>query len=299
MKTTVVISTYSINNFDLVIKCIDSIKKQILPPDEILLILDDNSNLLNFYDKNIETDVKIINSGGYGLSYARNTGVRKARGDVVFFIDDDAIADENWLKKQLIHYCDPNVVGVSGFVQAEYEEKQPFWFPEELDWIVGCTYRGHPVEKCSIRNPIGCNMSFRKEVIELVGYFNVKLGRSGRSLISAEETELSVRILNSVPNSKIIYDPSAVVYHKVPNTRLKMKYILKRAYREGVSKSIMQFVDKSNNIKKENEYLKFLLMKAIPQRLKRIYILKELSQVFILLVVIFMVGLGYLTSRFA
>lgn len=299
MKTTVVISTYSINNIDLVIKCIDSVEKQTLPPDEILLILDDDSDLLNYYDKNIEADVKIFSSGGYGLSIARNTGVKKARGEVVFFIDDDAIADENWLKNQLIHYLDPNVVGVGGFVKADFEDKRPFWFPEELDWVVGCTYRGHPEERCSIRNPIGCNMSFRKDVVALVGYFNVNLGRSGRTLISAEETELSVRILDAVPNSKIIYDPSTVVYHKVPSTRLNVKYIMKRAYQEGVSKSIMQYDDKTNDIKKENEYLKFLLMKAIPLRLKKIYMLKELSQLFIIMVVIFMVGLGYLTSRFA
>ena len=52
------------------------------------------------------------------------------------------------------------------------------WLPDELLWIVGCTYRGHRTDPGPIRNPIGCNMAFRREELTAVGAFSTEFGEA-------------------------------------------------------------------------------------------------------------------------
>jgi len=289
LKPTVIVSTYTKNNYELVMDCIESIKQQTLRPYEILLVLDDDQNLINFYSDRI-SNVKIVNSGGFGLSRARNAGVKNANGNILVFIDDDAVAEKNWLEHHVKNYARSCVVGVGGIAKAYWEEKRPSWFPEELDWIVGSTYRGHVKEKSYIRNPIGCNMSFRKSVFNKVGYFNDYLGRFGKNLLSAEETEFSLRIFNKLPNAKIIFDPNIIVYHKVPKKRTTIIYLIKRSYSEGKSKKL---INNSGNLKSESRYLKFLLIRSIPEKLIKIYRLSELLKLVVILLTVFFVSIGY------
>jgi len=217
-----------------------------LLPKEVILILDPDDELVNFYKSRVPFGVKLIVSEKPGLSYARNIGAENALGEIVAFIDDDAIADEKWLENMVSNYDDLNVLGVGGFVKPLWENKRPTWFPEELNWIVGCSYKGLPENKSLIRNPIGCNMSFRKKVFKKVGYFRTDIGRFGKKLTANEETAFSIRVLEKMPGSKIVYDPSAVVYHMVDNNRANLKYVLKRSFYEGVSKALI--TDSKSNL---------------------------------------------------
>jgi glycosyltransferase involved in cell wall biosynthesis len=63
-----------------------------------LLVLDPDEELIEFYRKNVPEPVKIVVSSGVGLSHARNTGVKQASGVILAFIDDDALADPQWIE---------------------------------------------------------------------------------------------------------------------------------------------------------------------------------------------------------
>jgi len=65
----------------------------------------------------------------------------------------------------------------------------------------------------SIRNMIGCNMSFRSSVFEEVGVFNPDIGRLGSQPLGCEETEICIRALERWPGKKIMYAPGALVNH--------------------------------------------------------------------------------------
>ncbi len=199
ISVSVIISTYTKKNLSMVMRCISSLKKQTVSPTEIILVLDPCSELVDFYKRSVPRDVIIVMSSEKGLSYARNTGIRKAKGEIVAFIDDDAFADRNWLDCLITNFEDPQVVGVGGLVNAAWANQRPFWFPEEVDWIVGCSYKGFKEKKSIIRNPIGCNMSFRRSVFEEIGYFRTDMGRFGKMLLSNEETEISMRINKKMP----------------------------------------------------------------------------------------------------
>lgn len=271
-----------------------------MKPDEIILVLDPNPDLAKFYESKFHNDVKIVISDHYGLSNARNAGVKSAEGEIVVFIDSDAIPGKSWLENLVKNYEDPNVVGVGGLVKPFWEAGSPSWFPEELNWVVGCSYKGLPEHKACVRNPIGCNMSFRKDVFEKIGYFRSDIGRFGKKLLAGEEPELSMRILEKIPNSKIIYDPSAVVYHRVNKNRLSLKYLWIRSFYEGVSKALIvnSNLNSSMTLSTENQYLRYLFKVAIPLRLKRTYKFEILCQLFALLFSVFAVSLGFFSTKF-
>lgn len=296
MNVSVVISTYSVERFNDVMECLESLSKQTLPPSDIILSLDPDDELVEFYSSRIPSYVKIVVTEKKGLSNARNAGIKRASGNIVAFIDDDACADKDWLKNLIKNYEDSDVWGVGGLINPIWENGRPRWFPDELDWIVGCSYKGLPDHKACVRNPIGCNMSFKKTVFDKVGYFKSNVGRQGKKLLGGEEPELSLRLLDKISNAKIIYDPLAIVHHKVPKSRSTLKYFMNRSFYEGVSKRIMKSLLKSKSIKVlsvENQYLKYLLKVSIPSRLLKIHKLDNILQVLMLILSMSLVLMGY------
>jgi glycosyltransferase involved in cell wall biosynthesis len=240
-----------------------------------------------------------VKSAGFGLSNARNAGVKSAYGDVVAFIDDDAAADVHWIRNLVRNYEDQEVVGVGGYIAPVWEGGFPLWFPSELNWIVGCSYKGLPERRASVRNPIGCNMSFRRSVFDAVGYFRTDVGRVGRMLLAGEEPEFSMRILSQFPKSKIIYDPEAIVFHNVPRGRRKLAYFLIRSYYQGISIALFKPRGKSvkEGLSTENEYLRYLINVALPSRMKYAYRPKNLSHLMILSFSTLAVFLGFCSRK--
>lgn len=298
MSASVIISTYSINQLPLVETCLSSLKKQTRTPNEIILVLDSNKEVIEFYRERLP-NIKVIDSGGFGLSKARNAGVKNSQYNIVVFIDDDAYAEVNWLEEIVKALDQPENVGVGGPIIPDWEKARPDWFPEELDWVVGCTYKGQPNEKSMIRNPIGANMAFKKEIFTKIGYFKEGIGRVGTKLLGSEETEFSIRLYKSLPNVKIVYTPNAIVHHRVNKKRSKINYLINRTYYEGVSKSLLSNTKmNSNSFKTENAYFNYIFLNAIPQRLIKIYQLKNVKQILVLLLAVLSVGVGYIRGKF-
>jgi GT2 family glycosyltransferase len=241
MGTTasVVVCAYSGDRWDQMIAAISSVQSQTVPPTEILLVIDHNLDLLRRAVAAFP-DVRVMpNLGVRGLSDARNTGVGAATGDVVAFLDDDATAAPDWLDRLTAPYDDPDVIAVGGRSIPDWEHGKPGWFPEELNWAVGCTYTGHRTTPGTIRNPTGGNMSLRRDVCEAAGGFRPQLGRVGRRPLGGEETELSIRAARTVPGGKVWYDPEAVIHHLVPASRTTWKYLRSRCAAEGYSKALI------------------------------------------------------------
>lgn len=292
---SVIISTYTKDRVRDVTECIKSLRRQTLAPEEIILVLDPDHDLLAFYKSRLEGSAKIIMSSQYGLSEARNAGVRNSTGDIVVFVDDDAFAEADWLRRLVANFDDPSVVGVGGRIKPLFWNARPAWFPEEFDWIIGCSYKGLPEHRASVRNPIGCNMSFRRIAFEKVGLFDSRIGRLGKKLLAGEEADFCSRLLRTIPNAEIVYDPSAIVYHKVPQSRLNLKYVLSRCYYEGLSKSIIldAHPGKSFKLSSEKSYLNYLLRESIPSRLRNFYRVKNLVQLIVVLFSATAVYCGY------
>jgi glycosyltransferase involved in cell wall biosynthesis len=174
-----------------------------------------------------------------GLSGARNTGVDVARGDVIAFVDDDAVAEPGWARSLMHHYLDSRVAVVGGYASPIWPDGRPAWMPEEFDWVVGCSYTGQPTELAPVRNPLGCNMSLRRSVFDVVGGFRSEVGRVGSHPVGGEETELCIRIGARRPASRILFDPESRVQHRVSPERTTLRYFVRRCYHEGMSKAVV------------------------------------------------------------
>ncbi len=236
---TVVVCAYTLERWDDIRAAIGSLRDQTRPADQVVLVTDHNDALLSRAREAFPDVLCVRNGETRGLSGARNTGVRAATGDVVAFLDDDATAAPDWVARMLDAYADPRVVGVGGSVVPAWQAPRPAWFPDEFLWVVGCSYRGLPTERAEIRNPIGANMSFRRDTFDRVGGFDEAMGRLGKDAAGCEETEFSIRARAARPATRIVLEPAAQCRHTVSPDRVTRQYFRRRCRAEGRSKALV------------------------------------------------------------
>lgn len=233
---SVIICAYTLDRWGDLTAAVDSVRSQTRAPSQLLVVIDHNPELLAEAQASFP-DVTVVESDrAPGLSGARNTGLAIATGDIVAFIDDDAIAAPTWLDELARGYTSDDVLGVGGFIAPLWDGRRPGWFPAEFDWVLGCTYEGMP-EGAAVRNLIGANMSFRREVLAGVGGFDPGLGRRSAGAAGGEETGACIRALQHHPGGAFVYTPLARVDHRVARSRTTWRYFRQRCYGEGVSKA--------------------------------------------------------------
>lgn len=234
---SVVVCAYALARWHDLGAALDSVRGQTRPPLETIVVVDANPELLERLGAARPDVVVAANAGQRGLSSARNTGVALARGDVVAFLDDDAAAAPDWLERLASRYADPAVLAVGGAVAPAWDEGRPAWFPEEFDWVVGCTWRGLPTAAAPVRNLVGANMSVRRDVLVAAGGFPTGLGRVGTVPLGCEETALCIAARQRFPDGVVLYDPALQVRHRVPAERGTWSYFRRRCFAEGLSKA--------------------------------------------------------------
>jgi glycosyltransferase involved in cell wall biosynthesis len=237
---SVIVCAYTQRRWKTLLDAVASVGRQTQPALETIVVIDHDSDLLERAASTLRDARVIGNTGQCGLSGARNTGVTVARGEIVAFIDDDAIADDTWLEELVRAYDDPRVIGAGGVARPRWEDgTAPRWLPQEFYWTIGCSYRGLPTEAAPIRNPIGANMSFRKAVFDRTGGFTSGIGRVGSTPLGCEETELSIRARQAHPGGVVLHVPTASVEHVVSTERLSWGYFRARCWAEGLSKALV------------------------------------------------------------
>jgi GT2 family glycosyltransferase len=236
---SIVICTYSFDRWSDLQEGIASLQVQTVTPGEIIVVVDHNPELLSHIEARLPGIVVVANTNQRGLSGGRNTGVEASHGKFIAFLDDDAAATPTWLEQSLGAFRDPHVLGVGGSVAARWHCARPGWFPEEFNWVVGCSYRGLPTEPAQVRNLFGGTMCVRREVFARTGGFRDDLGRVNRRPVGGEDTEWCIRALEQFSGHYFIFDPAIVVHHNVPANRATLGYFVSRCYHEGWSKAIL------------------------------------------------------------
>ncbi|MDR0206453.1 MAG: glycosyltransferase [Bacteroidales bacterium] len=173
-----------------------------------------------------------------GLSQARNRGIKEAEGDILIYVDDDALVNKEYLSTYYeLFKSDKQVFAAGGPIIPHYETKPPKWlsyFTKEL--LTGYLYQGNKIEKFKRRYPGGGNAAYKKEVFDKTGLFNVGLGRKGNNLVGAEEKDIFVRM--TALGMAFYYVPNAILYHIIPETKLTDEYFNRLTFSIGCSERI-------------------------------------------------------------
>src|SRR5579863_1937995 len=169
-----------------------------------------------------------------GKSYALNSGVREAQGDIFAFVDDDVTVAATWLQNLTAPLKDSRWAGSGGRILPEPGFIPPPWLaldgPDNMGGILALFDLGDrsgPLDQ----PPFGTNMAFRRSVFGQHGDFRTDLGPRPGSEIRNEDTEFGRRLLDR--GEPLRYEPSAVVHHAVSPGRLRKQYFLKWWYDKG------------------------------------------------------------------
>jgi glycosyltransferase involved in cell wall biosynthesis len=253
---SVIICAYTEQRWSYLSAAVHSSSRQSYPAKEIIVIIDHNPALFERAKAAFPQATVIENEYPQGASGSRNSGIKVATGSIIACLDDDAIAAPDWIARLLEGYADPKIMGTGGYIAPRWPESgRPAWFPEEFNWVVGCSYRGLPTKEAPIRNLIGANMSIRREIFEAVGGFRDGIGRVGRYPIGCEETELCIRAKQRFPDKHFLFVPQARVTQIVPTWRATVQYFRDRCYAEGLSKALItQYVGHRDGLADERTY---------------------------------------------
>ncbi|MDI3475593.1 MAG: glucosyl-dolichyl phosphate glucuronosyltransferase [Thermococcaceae archaeon] len=262
LPLSVIISTYNLARYQDTVDVLRSLANQSFNKFEVIVIIDENHQYykkLQEFTRNIDLyNVRLVfNPFNNGLSYSRNLGIKYAKGEIVAYLDDDVIVSPNWAKEIFRTFRKyENVGAVAGHIIPLWMDKSIEWFPEELYWMISCSYILTPKKEREVDRGFGANMAFRRELLLELGGFREDLGLSGEKWVGGEDTDMFLRVKER--SYKVIFNPKALVYHKIYPHRIKMRTLIKRAL--GGGRSIAKL--KKNYMyvpEKENTYLNKLL----------------------------------------
>jgi GT2 family glycosyltransferase len=201
-------------------RCLEAIAAVPSPPGEVIVVDNDPADGRTRAVVERAREATYVAEPRPGLSVARNTGIRAARGDVIAFVDDDTVVHERWLEALLAGFDGPRVLAVTGGVlPAELRTRAQVVFERRM----GQAARGHariaygreffePQKRDGVpvwRIGAGANMAFRREAFDRVGLFDERLGAGAAGC--SEDSELWYRLLAAGWECR--YEPDSVVLH--------------------------------------------------------------------------------------
>jgi glycosyltransferase involved in cell wall biosynthesis len=173
-----------------------------------------------------------------GLSRARNTGVGASRGQFILFTDDDVEVGHGWIDA-MVSAFEPSVVAVGGRITPLFLGECPSWLKGYPAPMTLEDYGQQPFDMAMGRLPIGANMAFEAQSLRsrLPEPFDPRLGHNGRVGIGGEETHLLRQLLT---NYRVVYAPTAHVYHRIEASRCVYPAVRKSFYQLGFGTARMQ-----------------------------------------------------------
>jgi glycosyltransferase involved in cell wall biosynthesis len=235
MKITVVLCTY--NGADSLGSALTSLSKLSVPDGlswEVVLVnnnsADDTEKIIEEFAPTSGLNIQYVFEPKQGRAFALNAGIRRGRGDILAFTDDDVIVDSQWLAGLSKTFANFECIGVGGRVIPVWRQPRPTWLEMEGQQVVGHFEYGDEPKQISLP-PIGANMAFRRSAFEEYGLFRVELGVNKSEIGGTEDDEFGRRLLRA--GETIMYAPQAIIYLQVESHRLTKEYFLRWFYSMG------------------------------------------------------------------
>lgn len=235
VKLSVIICSY--NRADYIIGAIDSLYHQTASKDLYEVIIVDNNSrdntkdiCLTYISTHRDCSIYYLEEKEQGASFARNTGSAMAKGELLTFMDDDAIAQNDFIEK-IIRFFESHsgIAGLGGRIIAKYIPEVPKWMSHYVSSLVGnFNYAEKTTAFKNGKFPLESNTTVYKKDFDRVGGFTTALpGVKGTLRIGGEGKELLMKITST--GGLIYYDPSIIVHHIVEVKKLTREYLYRIA----------------------------------------------------------------------
>lgn len=271
---TVAFSTFRETYFEWVIELLNSLENQTAEDFKVIVVVNRNKRYFNKLvdtvkhetEINHETNV-IFNSVDKGIAHSRNIALKYAKTPYIAYIDDDCIPHHRWLEELLLTLeLNGKAGAATGPVLCRWEhgtENYASFFPKELYWIIGCT--PWDIRKVTVvRNGFASNLALRRRILLKKGGFNENFGYNPKILMSGEETELGIKLARA--GYVTLWNPNAIVYHRIFLERLRIRNILRRSFIEGKMKADISQAYGSSAIKLDVNHLQSVIKSIIKTR---------------------------------
>lgn len=259
-KATIAICTY--NRAALLKLCIKSLNELDFPKQEFEVLVVDNNSTDNTAEVCAtvpalypELNFRYVVEKQQGVGHTRTRCAKEAKGEIVAYIDDDCLAEKNWLREIVSFYnAHPEAMSTGGKIVPKYLVPVADWFGKYFWGLVGHYDQGNKIfQMKGVRYPSGANMHFRKLAFEKYGYFDGNLGRSGKSLMAGEEKAMYLKLINH--NEKVYYLPHVIVHHHVEGNKFDKNYVRRHSFGIGGSERLMNAGNPIKLLKKFVEYV--------------------------------------------
>ena len=227
---SIIICTY--NREKYIGPLLDSISKNDYPTSDYEIILVDNNCTDNtrgvceqFVATHPEIRLRYVVETEQGLSAARNKGIKEAKGEVIIYVDDDALVDTDYIRIYAEHFAaHPETMAAGGPIEPLYETQEPSWMSPYTKALLTAwmNYGDKVCEYPNGRYPGGGNAAYRKVVFDKVGLFNTELGRKGTALLASEEKDIFDKM--KALGMLVLYLPTPVLHHIIPQAKLEEDY---------------------------------------------------------------------------
>jgi glycosyltransferase involved in cell wall biosynthesis len=235
IKISVVICTY--NRAAYIESALNSLIVQSIPKNSFEVIVVNNNSTDNtevickaFIAKHHDYQLYFLNERQQGASFARNTGASFAKGDLLCFMDDDAIAVPDYLAKIIDFFAThSDAGGLGGRIIPKYIPDEPKWMSYYVSSLVGnFDYNNEVCVFKTGKYPLESNMIIKTEDFKSIGGFNVNLpGVVGTLRIGGEGKDFFYRL--QATGKKIYYHPDIIVFHIVEVNKLTKEYMYRVA----------------------------------------------------------------------
>ena len=226
MKCSVILPTY--NRGKKLIETVESIEKNDFDKREFEIIVvndcstDATESVIRDLKKKYKNILALKNKKNGGPATTRNNGIKKAKGKLIFFTDDDCLVPKNWLKTYASFFEKNSAVYGAGGLLVAKKENWVSKLEKIKDKILGIDHKKIKIGGREIKTGFTNNCVYREEIFKEVGYFDENF-----KVPAGEDLEFNQKVSNK---HRVAFIPIKVFH----NHKYNMDYFLGLVWKQSL-----------------------------------------------------------------
>lgn len=280
MNVSIIIPTY--NRAELLGATLATLVGQEFDKSQYEVLVVDNAStdttrqVVEQWEKKTNGLIRYLYEPRPGSHYARNGAVKHAKGEILYFTDDDVLAQPDMLKEILKPFKETSVVTATGAVRPKWLAEPPQWVMKFLSNYLLSLNELEQKRIVSNEDPgiFSCHQAVRKDWFVRAGGYNPDIVNG--EWVGDNETGLNIKLKNL--GGRFAYNGASIIYHQIPASRMTQEYLNRRKGNQGYSDSYTEYRQHhftSDELKAQNKALRKMMWRSLYQAYKMQFIKKQ------------------------